>query len=53
VIFVARFFNLTDNDPSILGPIALIVAGIVIGSRVFSPATVDDLVRHTEDRGGS
>lgn len=50
---IARFFKLTDDDLSILGPIALIVAGFVIRSRVFAPATVDDLVRHTEDRGGS
>jgi hypothetical protein len=50
---VARFFNLTDDDLSILGPIALIVAGVVIRSRVFAPATVERLTRLTEDRGGS
>jgi hypothetical protein len=42
----ARFFNLTDDDLSILGPIALIVAGVVIRSGVFSPATVQNLVEY-------
>jgi hypothetical protein len=36
----ARYLGLTDEDLAILGPVMLIVAGIVIRAGVFSPATV-------------
>ena len=34
---VARYLDLTDEDLAILGPVALIVAGVVIRAGVFSP----------------
>jgi uncharacterized membrane protein YjjP (DUF1212 family) len=40
----ARYLNLTDDDLVILGPIALIVAGVVIRAGVFAPATVERLL---------
>ena len=40
----ARWFALTDEDLMILGPIALIVAGVVIRAGVFAPATVERLL---------
>ena len=49
----ARYLDLTDEDLAILGPIMLIVAGVVIRTGVFSPATVDGLVEGKERaRGG-
>lgn len=48
----ARYLQLTGEDLAILGPVALIVAGLVIRAGVFSPATVSDMV-HDEDPGGS
>jgi hypothetical protein len=50
---VARFLNLTDDDLSILGPIALVIAGVVIRSRVFSPATVAALTTDAVDEGAT
>ncbi len=44
----ARYMNLTDEDLAILGPVALIVAGIVIRTGVFSPATVTDILDDKE-----
>jgi hypothetical protein len=38
----ARHFGLTDEDLAILGPVMLIVAGIVIRAGVFAPDTVRD-----------
>ncbi len=46
---VARYLDLTDEDLAILGPVMLIVAGIVIRTGVFSPATVNGLL-HDEER---
>jgi hypothetical protein len=40
----ARYLGLTDEDLAILGPVALILAGVVIRTGVFSPATVDGLL---------
>ena len=34
---VARFLDLTDDDLAILGPVALIVAGVVIRTRRLQP----------------
>jgi hypothetical protein len=48
----ARYLNLTDDDLVILGPIALIIAGVVIRAGVFAPATVDRLL-DGEDGDGS
>ena len=41
---VARYLNLTDEDLAILGPVMLIVAGVVIRAGVFAPATVQRLL---------
>jgi hypothetical protein len=41
---VARYLNLTDGDLAILGPVMLIVAGVVIRAGVFAPDTVRDLL---------
>ena len=40
----ARYLSLTDEDLAILGPIMLIVAGVVIRAGVFAPDTVRDLL---------
>ena len=48
----ARYMNLTDDDLAILGPVALIVAGVVIRAGVFAPATVERLL-DGEDEPGS
>lgn len=48
----ARWFALTDEDLMILGPIALIIAGVVIRASVFAPATVDRWIEG-EDAEGS
>ena len=37
---VARYLDLADEDLAILGPVMLILAGVVIRAGVFSPATV-------------
>ena len=49
---MARWFALTDEDLAILGPVALIVAGVVIRAGVFAPACVGRLL-DGEDRPGS
>jgi hypothetical protein len=50
---VARYLDLTDEDLAILGPVALILAGVVIRTGVFSPETVDGLLEDQERaRGG-
>ena len=41
---VARYLDLTDEDLAILGPVMLIIAGVVIRTSVFSPATVIDIL---------
>ena len=48
----ARYMNLTDDDLVVLGPIALILAGVVIRAGVFAPATVERLL-DGEDEPGS
>ncbi len=48
---VARYLHLTDDDLAILGPIALIVAGVVIRSGVFAPATVERLAQDEDEPG--
>jgi len=45
----ARYLNLADEDLAILGPVMLIVAGVVIRAGVFAPDTVRDLL---EDEDG-
>jgi hypothetical protein len=50
---VARYFALTDEDLAILGPVALVIAGVVIRTGVFSPATVDSLIDDKERARGS
>jgi hypothetical protein len=47
----ARYLQLTDADLAILGPVMLILAGIVIRAGVVSPATVHGLV-DDNDAGG-
>ena len=47
----ARYLDLTDEDLAILGPVMLVVAGIVIRARVFAPATVQRLLGEDEDGG--
>jgi hypothetical protein len=49
---VARWFALTDEDLMVLGPIALVIAGVVIRAGVFAPATVERLLED-EDGGGT
>jgi uncharacterized membrane protein YjjP (DUF1212 family) len=49
---VARYLQLTDEDLAILGPVALIVAGVVIRAGVFAPASVQRLL-DGEDEPGS
>ena len=49
---LARYLQLTDDDLAILGPVALIIAGVVIRAGVFSPATVSRMV-DVEDAGGT
>jgi hypothetical protein len=49
---VARWFELTDEDLMVLGPIALVVAGVVIRAGVFAPVTVERLL-DSEDVEGS
>jgi uncharacterized membrane protein YjjP (DUF1212 family) len=41
---IARYLGLTDEDLAILGPVMLIVAGVVIRDGVFAPDTVRDLL---------
>ena len=48
---VARYLYLTDDDLAILGPVALVVAGVVIRAGVFSPATVEHLVDGEDEQG--
>ncbi len=48
---VARWFALTDEDLMVLGPIALIVAGVVIRAGVFAPATVERLLDGEDAEG--
>jgi hypothetical protein len=49
---VARYLDLTDDDLAILGPVALIIAGVVIRAGVFAPSTVHKLL-DDEDEPGS
>jgi hypothetical protein len=44
----AQYLNLTDEDLAILGPVMLIVAGVVIRAGVFAPATVRSLIHDGE-----
>lgn len=47
----ARYLNLTDDDLVVLGPIALIVAGVVIRAGVFAPASVERLLDGEDEQG--
>ena len=49
---VARYLQLTDEDLAILGPVMLIIAGVVIRAGVFAPATVQRM-RDDGDAQGS
>jgi hypothetical protein len=40
----ARYLGLTDEDLAVLGPVMLLVAGVVIRAGVFAPDTVRDLL---------
>jgi uncharacterized membrane protein YjjP (DUF1212 family) len=40
----ARYLQLTDEDLAILGPVMLIVAGLIIRAGVFAPDTVERLL---------
>ena len=52
-MIVVRYLDLTDKDLAILGPVALIVAGVVIRTGVSSPATVAGLLEGKDRaRGG-
>ena len=44
LVIVARYLGLTDEDLAILGPVMLIVAGIVIRAGVFARDTVERLL---------
>jgi hypothetical protein len=44
----ARYLGLTDEDLAVLGPVTLIVAGVVIRAGVFAPDTVRDLLGDEE-----
>ena len=48
----ARYIGLTDEDLAVLGPVMLIIAGVVIRAGVFAPATVERLL-DGEDAEGS
>ena len=41
---VARYVGVTDEDLAVLGPVMVIIAGVVIRAGVFSPATVERLL---------
>ena len=47
----ARYMNLTDDDLAILGPMMLIIAGVVIRAGVFAPATVRDRMGDEAEQG--
>lgn len=36
---LARYLNLSEADLTLLGPIALVIVGVIVRSRVFSPYT--------------
>jgi uncharacterized membrane protein YjjP (DUF1212 family) len=44
----ARYLGLTDEDLAILGPVMLIIAGVVIRTGVFAPDTVRELLDDEE-----
>jgi len=53
---VARYMDLTDEDLAILGPVALIVARVVVRVGVFSAATLEGFLEdedEDEDEQGS
>ena len=47
---VARYMHLTDEDLAILGPVMLVIAGVVIRTGVFSPSTVSGLLEGGDPR---
>lgn len=47
---ISKFVLLTDDDLTLLGPIALVIAGAVIRAGVFSPATVNKLTGKDQDQ---
>jgi hypothetical protein len=47
----ARYLNLTNDDLVILGPIALILAGVFIRAGVSAPATVERLLDGGDRQG--
>ena len=48
---VARYLQLTDEDLAILGPVMLIIAGVVIRTGVFAPASVQRLLDSEDEQG--
>ena len=48
---VARYLQLTDEDLAVLGPVALVIAGVVIRAGVFAPATVSGLLDDEDEQG--
>ena len=47
----ARYIGLNDEDLAILGPVMLIIAGVVVRAGVFAPATVERLLEGEGERG--
>ncbi len=48
----ARYLGLTDEDLAILGPVVLIVSGVVIRAGVFAPETVRGLLEDDDPDEG-
>jgi hypothetical protein len=48
---VARYLDMTDDDLAILGPLMLIIAGVVIRAGVFAPASVQELLGDEDEPG--
>jgi uncharacterized membrane protein YjjP (DUF1212 family) len=46
----ARYLGMTEEDLAILGPVMLLVAGVVIRAGVFAPETVRALLDSEEER---
>ena len=47
----SRYVGLTDEDLAILGPVMLIIAGVVIRAGVFAPASVERLLDREDEPG--
>ena len=48
---VAGYLGLTDEDLAILGPVMIILAGVVVRAGVFAPETVERPLGEDEDGG--